>query len=456
MSTLSQNNEKEIKSAKVKNRLLTNYQDNVFEDLLKQLDSAGYEEILSGVRQTITKDYVPQIEEKPYVQPLRIAMLAWESLHSISIGGIAAHVSELACALERKGHEVHIFTRMAFPGHAQNEKVDGVYYHRIPFAGHHDFVEEVNNMCRSFVNTLFGVEDYMGAHFDIVHAHDWLTSNAMVWIKEGKGRKSIMTIHSTEYGRCGNNFYNGPSVRIRDHERHGTYCADRVIAVSNTLRDEVKWMYNVPDHKIDTVYNGVNFNHFYGDLDAGYIKQRYWIDPMDPFVLFAGRMTEQKGPDILMEAIPGILHFYPKTKFVFAGDGNLRHSVENRAYQLGVGHATRFLGHQNSWILRDLFKACDCVCVPSRNEPFGIVILEAWSAGKPVVATVNGGPSEFVWHDVTGYKVNPTPDSVGWGLGTLLSNFDHARWMGNNGKYAAEKDFSWDVIGDHTLDVYKK
>ena len=72
---------------------------------------------------------------------MKIALLAWESLHSISIGGVGAHVSELACALERKGNEVHIFTRMGRPDHAQYERIHGVHYHRVPFSSHSDFVE---------------------------------------------------------------------------------------------------------------------------------------------------------------------------------------------------------------------------------------------------------------------------------------------------------------------------
>ncbi|MDE1920302.1 MAG: glycosyltransferase family 4 protein [Candidatus Omnitrophica bacterium] len=386
---------------------------------------------------------------------MRIALLSWESLHSISIGGIAVHVTELACALERRGHEVHVFTRMGQHDHPQYERIHGVHYHRVPYRGHSDIIEDVNNMCRAFVTTVFQVEDYMGAHFDIVHAHDWLTSNAMVWIKQGRGRKGILTIHATEYGRCGNNFYGGQSARIRDHERHGTYCADRVITVSYTLRSEVMWMYNVPDWKVHSIYNGVNYKHFNGYVDPGAIKMKYHMGPTDPVVLFAGRMTVQKGPDLLIEAVPAILRYYPNAKFIFAGDGHLRGAVENRARQLGVAHATRFIGHQNAWGLIDLFKACECVCVPSRNEPFGIVILEAWSAGKPVVATEIGGPSEFVWHDVTGYRVRPSPDSIAWGIGTLFADFEHGRWMGKNGRYAVEKDFSWDVIAGHTLAVYK-
>lgn len=385
---------------------------------------------------------------------MKIAMLSWESLHSISIGGIGAHVTELAAALERKGHEVHVVTRMGRHDHPQYERIHGVHYHRVPYQGAHDFVDEVNNMCRAFVNTIFHVESYMGSHFDIIHAHDWLTSNAMVWIKQGRGRKGIMTMHSTEYGRCGNNFYGGRSARIRDHERHGTFCADRVIAVSNTLKNEVMWMYNTPDWKVSAIFNGVNYKNYDGFVDPGAVRAQFHIGPVDPMVLFSGRMTTQKGPDLLVEAIPFVLRYHPSAKFVFAGDGNMRWGVEDRAKQLGVHHACRFIGHQSGWKLVDLYKACDGVVVPSRNEPFGIVILEAWSAGKPVIASEVGGPSEIIWHDVTGFKIYPNPNSIAWGIGSLFANFEHARWMGQNGRKAVETGFSWDIIADQTLHVY--
>jgi glycogen synthase len=121
----------------------------------------------------------------------------------------------------------------------------------------------------------------------------------------------------------------------------------------------------------------------------------------------------------------------------------------------GVAHATRFLGHRSGAELIDLYKACDVVCMPSRNEPFGITALEGGSAGKPVVASQNGGPNEFIWHNVTGLKIYPTVESVGWGLGTLFTNFEWARWMGRNGRYAAETAFTWDNVAGMTERCYK-
>jgi glycogen synthase len=383
---------------------------------------------------------------------MRVALLCWESLHSIAVGGVGAHVSELAAGLERKGHEVHVFTRMA-KGQQWYEKIEGVHYHRCPFRLDRNFVEEINEMCRSFAFHVSQTEDFIGP-FDVIHAHDWLTANAMIWIKQGRGRKGVLTIHSTEYGRCGNTFFGGRSAQVREIERAGTFWADKVITVSQTLGNEIKWMYEVPDWKVSPIYNGVSVHQFDGWLDPGQVKGRHSIGPLDPTVLFCGRIVYQKGPDLLVEAIPHVLHYYPNAKFLFVGDGEMRAQVEWRVRQLCVSHATRFLGHKTGTDLSELYKACDVVCVPSRNEPFGIVILEAWSAGKPVVATQNGGPSEFVWHGVNGLKVSPSPDSIAWGLGTVFSDFEWARWMGNNGRIAAETAFSWDSIADQVLSVY--
>jgi glycosyltransferase involved in cell wall biosynthesis len=340
------------------------------------------------------------------------------------------------------------------PGQQAYERIHGVHYHRCPFELNRSFVDEIESMCRSFAQHVIAAEDF-GGPFNIVHAHDWLAANAMISIQQWRGRRVIFTIHSTEYGRCGNSFQGGQSVRIRDLEGAGVHRADRVISVSAALKREVQSMYHVPDWKISKIYNGVSVTNFDGWIEPAAVKRLYAIGPVDPTVLFVGRMVPQKGPDLLIETVPSILKYYPRAKFVFAGDGELRRPLELRARQLGVAHATRFVGFQANGLLADLYKACDVVCVPSRNEPFGIVILEAWSAGKPVVCTKNGGPEEFVWHNVNGLKVYAHPDSIAWGLGTLFSDFEWGRWMGRNGRVAAESAFSWDSIAEQTVDVYQ-
>ncbi len=383
---------------------------------------------------------------------MRIALLSWESLHSIAVGGIAAHVSELSAAMAGMGHDVHVFTRIA-DGQGEDEVVDGVHYHRCGHPPHDDFIEEVNGMCGELVRRVYATED-AGGRFDVVHAHDWLTANAMIWIKQDRGRETTLTFHSTEFGRCGNQFTDGASERIREQERAGAYWADRIIAVSEACKREILWMYEAPDWKVTVIHNGVDPTRFDFEVDQGEVKRHYQIGPLDPTILFCGRLVHQKGPDVLMEAVPGVLDRSPRTKFVFVGDGHLRGHLERRAHELGVTDSVRILGNREASKVAKLFKMADAVCVPSRNEPFGIVVLEAWSAGKPVVATHNGGPGEFVYHGINGLKVDPDPGSVAEGIHALQGDFEHARAMGADGRRAIDTGFNWRQISSETLSVY--
>ena len=377
---------------------------------------------------------------------MRIAFLSWESLHSIPVGGVAVHVTELAAALERRGHEVHVFTRL---GAWQNtyEFIDGVHYHRCPIDLDPDFVTEMNNMSNSLVYFLGETEAFQGDPFDIVHGHDWLTAKAVVQAKNDRGARTVLTLHSTEYGRCGNNSYEGSSGRIRAIEAEGAYCADRVITVSGALAEEVKWQYGVPDWKLRTVHNGINCHRFDGYIDPGICRASYGVGPLDPMVLYVGRMSTQKGPDLLLEAVPGILEHRDHAKVVFVGDGDMKPYLEHRAWELGVSHAVRFPGAMSAnGDVINLFKSSDVVCVPSRNEPFGMVVLEAWAAGKPVVVTENGGPRYFISHGEDGFVVYPNPQSICWGINTIFGDFEHGRWMGERGRVKAAYGFSWEVI----------
>lgn len=386
---------------------------------------------------------------------MRIAFFSWESLHSIPVGGISPHVTELAAALERKGNEVHVFTRMG-PNQKVYEVIHGVHYHRCPFGFHSDFFQEMNNMCKSMAYYFFETENVSG-HFDIIHGHDWMVVNALDEIKKTRNKKVIWTLHSSQYGRDGNKFHGGKANDIKNTEWYGTYIADRVITCSQTMKQEAQWLHKIPEHKIRVIHNGIHARHFDGFIDSWHdAKKKYGLGPMDPLALFIGRLTHQKGPDLFLEAIPEVLRSYPHAKFVFVGDGDMKNHLENRAKQLNLSHVVRFTGYISPHEKANLLKACDCVVVPSRNEPFGIVVLEAWASGKPVIATHGTGAGEIVWHDVTGLKVYQAPNSIAWGIKTLFSDHERGRLMGKNGRHAAETAFNWDKIADHTLGVYRE
>jgi len=227
-----------------------------------------------------------------------------------------------------------------------------------------------------------------------------------------------------------------------------------VICVSQSLRKEVSWLYTLSEDKTLSIYNGVNASRFDVPVDVKKIRRSCSVNADEPCVLFAGRLAWQKGPDMLLEAVPSVLERRPKVKFLFAGEGEMRPQLEAQAAAAGIAGSVRFVGYRTGHDLVGLFKSADLVCVPSRNEPFGIVILEAWSASKPIVATRTGGPAEFVRHQDTGWTVPGDVESIGDGLEAVLADDDHARRMGVNGRREAETRFSWNTIAAQTEGVY--
>jgi glycosyltransferase involved in cell wall biosynthesis len=94
--------------------------------------------------------------------------------------------------------------------------------------------------------------------------------------------------------------------------------------------------------------------------------------------------------------------------------------------------------------------------VPSRNEPFGIVVLEAWAAARPVVVSRAGGPRDFVADGVTGLLVDPAPEAIADGLLRVLAMADGGRALGEAGRRAVEDKFGWDDIARATESIYRQ
>lgn len=291
--------------------------------------------------------------------------------------------------------------------------------------------------------------------FELIHAHDWMTANCIPYVWNGFGTPSVLTMHSTEYGRAGNQLHGGFAQWIRDTEAAGCFSAKTIVSVSGFLASELQRFYAVPHQKIHVVPNGVSYHAFDGYINPEEVKRRLGIAPLDPVIFAAGRATYQKGLDLLVEAVPMVLGYFPAAKFVIAGSGGEMDDLARRASELGVAHAIRFRGSVPRGEYRDLMRAADIVALPSRNEPFGIVALEGWAAGKPVVATTAGGPIEFVWHDVNGFLVDANPGGLAHGIGSLLADHDHCRALGRNGRVAVESKYNWDVVAGYTQGVYE-
>lgn len=381
---------------------------------------------------------------------MRIGMLSWESLYSIKVGGVAPHVSELSEALARMGHEVHVFTRRGdFDSY---DKINGVHYQRVDFNSSGDILRQMDNMSSAMYDRFNAVQKLFGP-FDIIHGHDWHPILALNRIKIDHGIPYILTIHSTEWGRNGNNFGAGISKEISHREWLGGYESAKVIVTTRRMLDELIRIYSIPKDKISIIPNGIKPGKFRRDLDVGRVKERYSIHPKEPMILFCGRMSIQKGPDLLVESIPKVLKSHSNAKFVFIGEGGMRSECERRAYELGVSSACRFVGYLPASDKEELMSACDLFCIPSRNEPFGVVVLEAWDACKPVVATE---AVSIIRNFEDGLIAYIQPESLAWCINHLFSNPCEMKKLAQTGNSRIEREFSWDRIAEKTDEVYLK
>jgi len=384
---------------------------------------------------------------------LKIAMFSWESLYSIRTGGLAQAVTDLAEALSRIGHQVHVFTRRG-ENQSEREEINKVIYHRCGFHPGGNILEYVENMCNSMVDRFYSVENDVNG-FDVLHGHDWHVINTLDKIKSARGYPFILSYHSTEFGRNGGAFGDWWEFReISGREWYGGLISDIVVTVSRTMKNELRRLYEIPEWKIKVIPNGINTANYELEIDPGRIKEKYGIHPLAPTILFVGRMVTQKGPDLLVEAIPTVLNHRWDARFIFVGDGDMRGYLEDRCSVMGVSHAVRFLGYLPDEMYKEVLNASDIVCIPSRNEPFGLVLLEAWSAKKAVVATDVGGLSENIENFMNGIKVYLEPSSIAWGINYIINDAEGVRKLGMEGYKTAREFFSWGRIAERTLEVY--
>jgi glycogen synthase len=371
---------------------------------------------------------------------LKIAFFCWESLYSGRIGGLSPAATYLAETLARE-NEVHYFTRGD-----EGRTIRGVRYHYVqPRAD--NIVDYARDMSNRMVDRFRELDR---PPFDVLHFHDWHVVDALHTLGD---RNTVMTFHSTEYGRAGNRPGDRWEAReIAGKEWYGAYRAKRLTAVSSSLKSEIRWLYDVPFEKTGVIPNGVSPEAFEAILNPGEVKKSCGIFPSAPLVLFVGRMEYQKGPDLLVDAIPLVLRQRPDTQFILAGQGSMKGELQARCTGLPV----QFAGHITDQEYVRLLNACDAVVVPSRNEPFGLVPLEAWSARKcPIVADV-GGLAENVSHLRDGVKVQPEPASIARGIIYVLNHPSRSAAFGLNGRRKAEQQFSWEGAADRMLDLYRK
>jgi glycosyltransferase involved in cell wall biosynthesis len=216
----------------------------------------------------------------------------------------------------------------------------------------------------------------------------------------------------------------------------------RYVAVSHEVAQRLIHKLRWPARKIQVIHNCVS--------SVPECGVQFPIERTGrPVVLTVARLDEQKGHRYLLEAAAQI----PPAQFVLAGDGPLRASLEAQARSLGVEERVKFLGYRSD--IADLLADCDVFVLPSLYEGLPLSILEAMSAGKPVIATHIGGTDEAVIAGETGLLVPPAnPTALATAIRSVLADRPLAQRLASAGRARVEQEFSATKMVQQVIAVY--
>lgn len=234
--------------------------------------------------------------------------------------------------------------------------------------------------------------------------------------------------------------------------------ADKILTVSEAVREFAVAKIGITPDRLVTIYNGVDLSEFSQSLNSEGIeeaKQELGIDSSHAVVGTVGHLEEEKGCEYLLQAAAQVSAPDGKVTFLLVGDGSQRAKLENLAEDLSISSSVMFTGYRSD--IPRILSIMDVFVLPSLYEGLPNALLEAMAASRPVVATQVGGIPEVVADGETGILV-PRGDSgaLARAICVLLEDRERAREMGIAGRKQVERLFSVETMVAKTEALYEK
>ncbi len=402
----------------------------------------------------------------------RVAMI---SLHTSPLdqpgtgdaGGMNVYVIELSRRLAARGIEVDIFTRST--SSALDPVVpacDGVtvrHVHAGPFEGLTK-AELPGQLCAFAREVLRAEAAQPEGHYDVVHSHYWLSGQVGALARDRWGVPLVHTMHTmakvkNEALAAGDT--PEPVARIIGEEQV-VEAADMLIANTDLEAKQLINLYDADPSRVEVVHPGVDLDVF-RPQDRATVRARLGLPADAAVLLFAGRIQPLKAPDVLLRAVAELLRRTPslRSRLVVpvvggpSGSG-LEHpeSLAQLSRELGLEDVVRFVPPVAQDELARWCAAATLVAVPSYNESFGLVAVEAQATGTPVVAAAVGGLTTVVRDGRSGLLVDGH-DPVAWAdaLRRVVED-DALRVRLEAGALEQARRFSWERTAERVLEVY--
>lgn len=232
----------------------------------------------------------------------------------------------------------------------------------------------------------FAVAEFLQKNndFKAIIGFDWMSIPSFQLLKEREVTTPFLFyVHSTEYDRnLTNNTQSKSCKAIWALEKEYFKQADKLIAISGITKNILVEHFEVPDEKIEIVYDDIEF-----------VPSKKSIVHLskNKNVLFIGRFATQKGLYFLLDTASKVVEIDPHVQFFLAGDGELLPSVVEKLVSLKLERNCILTGWINTETKKKLYKSCSLFVMPSPSEPFGLTALEAIRSDLPVIASENCG-----------------------------------------------------------------
>jgi D-inositol-3-phosphate glycosyltransferase len=378
-------------------------------------------------------------------------------------GGLNVYVAELARRLGERGLKVDVFTRRDTP--EVPDVVDVHEHTRVIHlkAGPAAYVakEALPSLIDEFSAQLAARLD----QHDLIHSHYWLSGQVGLQLKRGCGLPLVHTMHTmarVKNSNLGAGQPVEPDVRLHGEAAivHG---ADVLTANTSDEAAELRANSGARAEQIMIVPPGVDLHTFH-PCNQPKSRAQFGVVQDIQVILFVGRIQPLKAPDVLIKAVAELVRRDPvrrdRLQLIIIGgpsgaNGEWSQTLGPLAVDHGVENMVDFRPHSVRSELFRWYCVSDVVAVPSYNESFGLVALEAQACGRPVVATDVGGLRHTVQDHYSGLLVRGH-DERAWAdaLAAILDDHDEMIRMGANAA-AHAATFSWDNTTAATLQAYR-
>ncbi len=359
------------------------------------------------------------------------------------VGGVEEHVRHVAADLQRRGHEVVVWS--VDQGDVVPDEVDGVRIRYLPcplpartagallrFAGSVPAAWAAWEQARRLDRP------------DLLHVHCYGPNGVYATALARLHGLPLIYSHHGETFMDADHVFDTSALLRRSLSATLRQAAEVTSCSAYAAADLVR--FGVTPGTVRVVFNGVDLTEPVGELPA---------DLPAAYVAGIGRLVAVKGFDNLIRAFAQVASDQPELHLVIGGDGPERSTLTALASELGVGQRVRFTGTLARGQVGAVMAGALALVVPSQVEAFGITVLEGWRAATAVVATKVGGPPEFVRDGHTGLLVDPAePVAIAASLRRLFVERGLRNRLAAFGRREVEK-FTWSGVADSYEDLYR-